>query len=77
MQGSTKHQTMHRLFQERLRAEGEAKGRAQDIIRLLSGRGIQVDDVVRTRLEECTDLDALNMWFDRAIAADAVDELFA
>ncbi|KUN57139.1 hypothetical protein AQJ43_04110 [Streptomyces avermitilis] len=64
------------LSQE-IRAEGEAKGRAADILRILDRRGIPVADTDRERITSCDDLDALTLWFDRAITAASIAEVFA
>ncbi|WP_069166371.1 hypothetical protein [Nocardia altamirensis] len=68
-----------------LRAEGRAEGRdearaetrAEYIVRLLDGRGVDVPDQARARILACQDNDRLDHWFDRAITANTVDELFA
>ncbi|HYO71718.1 MAG TPA: hypothetical protein VEU33_37140 [Archangium sp.] len=49
------------------------------ILRLLSTRGMQVDDAARQRILSCSDLDTLDRWFDRALNAttlsDVLDDL--
>jgi hypothetical protein len=59
------------------RTEGEAKGRAEDILRVLDLRGIDVPEAARERITSCTDLDTLGAWFDRAVTAADTEELFA
>ncbi|WP_028812378.1 hypothetical protein [Streptomyces flavidovirens] len=61
---------------ERLRGEGRAEGRAEDILKLLSKRGVAVPDDTRDRITACTDPDTLSVWFDRAITATSAEELF-
>lgn len=61
---------------QRLRAEGRAEGRAQDILIALEERGIDVSDDAREHVAGCHDLDTLETWFRRAITATSVDELF-
>lgn len=56
--------------------KGVEKGRAQDILRLLEKRGVPTSDAVRARITDCTDLDALDRWFDRAITATDAQALF-
>ncbi|MGW3522736.1 hypothetical protein [Streptomyces olivaceus] len=56
--------------------EGRAKGRAEDILRILEVRGIEISDPVRERVIECTDLDVLGTWFDRSLSAAHAEELF-
>lgn len=70
-------------FTERLRnegaARGEAKGRAEakadDVLRVLRARGVEVPDDVRARIVGCTDLERLDAWLDRASTAHSVDDL--
>jgi hypothetical protein len=62
------------------RAQGEAVGRAEsraeDILRILDKRGIEVDDDSHDRIASCTDLDILGAWLDRSLAAAQVGDLF-
>jgi hypothetical protein len=58
------------------RAEGKAEGRAEALLTLLSARGLDVSDDVRTRITGCTDIGQLNTWIRRAVTAETVDELF-
>ena len=62
---------------ERLRAEGEARGKAEDILVVFEQRGIDVDDRSRALIESCTDLHTLNGWFRRAFKVDEASDLFA
>jgi hypothetical protein len=59
------------------RAEGRAEGKAEAILRLLDRRGIEVSSQERERIAACDDLDLLDLWFDRAIAARSAREVFA
>ncbi|RAJ70665.1 MULTISPECIES: DUF4351 domain-containing protein [unclassified Streptomyces] len=60
----------------RLRAEGRAEGRAEDVLRILDRRGVDVPDALRERVAGCTDLAQLDAWFDRAIFVDTAEALF-
>ena len=78
---------------QRLRAEGREQGRAQGreqglaegrveeagerILRLLTSRNIEVPDSATARIRACSDLEVLDRWFDRAITANDVAEVFA
>lgn len=66
-------------FTERLRNEGEAKGRAEakadGVLRVLRARGVEVPDDVRARIVGCADLERLDAWLDRASTAHSVDDL--
>ncbi|WP_375769048.1 Rpn family recombination-promoting nuclease/putative transposase [Archangium gephyra] len=66
--------------------KGLAKGREEvlprvrgHILQLLTARGVPVDEAARQRILNCTDLDTLDRWFDRALSAttlsDVLDDL--
>ena len=57
------------------REEGLTRGRAEDILRILSARGVQVDDSARQRILTCTDVATLDRWFDRALNATTLREV--
>jgi len=59
------------------RAEGEARGRVEDILVVFEQRGIDVDDKSRELIESCTDPGTLNGWFRRAFKANKASDLFA
>ncbi len=61
---------------EMLRAEGEARTKAADILIVFEQRGIDVDDRSRQLIESCTDLGILNGWFRRAFKVDKASDLF-
>ncbi|MER5358281.1 hypothetical protein [Streptomyces sp. NPDC002785] len=61
---------------ERLRSEGRAEGRAEDILRILSKRGVAVSERVRERIVSCGDLDELSDWLDRSLTAEIAEDLF-
>ncbi|NGN65180.1 hypothetical protein G5C51_14890 [Streptomyces sp. A7024] len=54
-----------------------AQSRAEDIVRLLELRGIEVSDDARERILSCSDLDILTGWFDRAATASSADDVFS
>ncbi|MFJ4617907.1 hypothetical protein [Streptomyces sp. NPDC088812] len=56
--------------------EGEARGEAKAIIRVLEVRGIEVPDAARERVASCTDLEMLGTWLDRSLTASTAEELF-
>lgn len=70
---------------QRLRAEGEAKGRAEgklemaaeNILRLVRARGINVDTTAEQQIRSCRDLELLEQWFNRAITATNIWEVLA
>lgn len=63
------------------RAEGRTEGRRQEVVekvlRLLETRAIEVPAQAKQRIQHCTDLATLDQWFDRAITATDVADLFA
>jgi hypothetical protein len=63
------------------REEGLEQGRIQDrqemTLRILEWRGIAVPDSVRERVMNCSDLDQLDVWAQRAVHALQATELFA
>ncbi|MER5663860.1 hypothetical protein [Streptomyces mirabilis] len=59
------------------RAEGRAKSRAEDILRILDLRAIDIPEAARECVNACTDLELLGTWFDRALTATDAEELFA
>ncbi|WP_405615494.1 hypothetical protein [Streptomyces sp. NBC_00076] len=61
---------------EEIRDEGRAQGRAEDILRILDRRGLDVSDADRERITSCGDLDTLGRWLDRAITTPSTEEIF-
>ena len=62
---------------EETRIEGRAESRAEDILRILDLRAIDIPDAARERVNGCTDLELLGTWFDRALTVTTAEELFA
>ncbi|MGK5728065.1 hypothetical protein [Streptomyces sp. URMC 124] len=59
------------------KAEGEARGKAEMVLRVLEHRGVPVSGGDRERIGECTDLDTVRNWADRAFTVSSTEELFA
>ena len=57
-------------------AQGKAEGKAGAVLQLLSVRGVEVPDETRETILGCTDLAQLDAWFERAVTAATVDDLF-
>ncbi len=57
------------------RQEGLTQGRAEALLRILTARGVQVDEVARQRILACTDLTTLDRWLDRALNATTLSEV--
>jgi len=61
---------------QRLRAEGRAEGRAEDVLRILQRRGVELSESSRERIAGCTDLELLGAWLDRSLTAATEADLF-
>jgi predicted transposase YdaD len=55
--------------------EGEAKGRAEGVLRILAARGVHVPEEARQRILSCTDLVVLDRWFDQALKATRLSDV--
>ena len=58
-------------------AEGEARGKAEAVLKLLNARGLAPTDEQRRQVTSSTDPVQLDLWFDRAITASTAAEVFA
>jgi Domain of unknown function (DUF4351) len=58
-----------------LRAEGEAKGVAKTLVRLLTRKFGPVSDAVRERIDTAG-LEQLETWSDRVLDAATLDDVF-
>ncbi|HEX3473990.1 MAG TPA: hypothetical protein VHT91_03055 [Kofleriaceae bacterium] len=57
-------------------ARGKARAKAEGVLKILTKRGVTTSPLQRRQIEECTDLKTLDRWFDQALTAESVDELF-
>ncbi|MGP3732766.1 hypothetical protein ACTWJ9_06025 [Streptomyces sp. GDS52] len=57
--------------------EGRVEGKAELLLRLMKRRGFPMTEEIRQRVTTCTDMPVLDLWFDRAIDATTLDEVFA
>ncbi len=55
--------------------EGLALGRAEDVLRILAARKIDVGTRVRQRILACTDVIILDRWFEQALNATSLEDL--
>jgi hypothetical protein len=69
-----KHQAIGR---EEGREQGRVAGTAHSLLKLLETRGLVLSPAQRMTIEECTDLRTLESWFERAVTAKAVDDVFS
>ena len=56
-------------------AKGKAEGKQEALLLLLSTRKLPVSSAHRTRIQECTDLDLLDLWIRRATTASSMAEV--
>lgn len=61
---------------QRGRFEAQVQTRAEDILKILAVRGLQVSSKARQRILACRDLPTLDQWFVRAVQATSVSEVF-
>ena len=59
------------------RSEGEARGKAKYVLRVLEVRGVSVNEAQRQEILRCRDLDQLDRWLDRAALASSADEVLS
>lgn len=57
------------------REEGLTRGRAEDILRILTARGVDVGEEARQRILTCTDVATLDRWFDRSLTATTLSDV--
>jgi hypothetical protein len=63
-------------FIAQARQEGVALGLANAVLRLMTRKYVDVPDDARSRVLSA-DVEQLNLWIDRILTADSVDEVFA
>ena len=56
---------------------GEAEGKAEGVLDVLSARGLPVSEAQRARVLGCTDVAILGRWLRRAVTAATAEEVFA
>ncbi|MFE8604294.1 Rpn family recombination-promoting nuclease/putative transposase [Archangium violaceum] len=57
------------------RQEGRAEGLSGAVVRILTARGVHVDESARQRILTCTDMATLEHWFDRALNATTLSDV--
>ena len=58
------------------KAEGEARGEARAILKILRQRGLEVDAAAELRIRETREIDLLDRWLERALEARSVQDIF-
>jgi hypothetical protein len=54
---------------------GLTRGRAEDVLRILTARGVRVDEAARQRILSCPDVATLDRWFERSLNATTLSEV--
>ncbi|MCA9656517.1 MAG: Rpn family recombination-promoting nuclease/putative transposase [Myxococcales bacterium] len=70
---------MYATIRDELLAKGRAEGHARIVRvleRLMDNRGLTLTDELRERVATCEDEDLLQRWFDRAVRASSLTEIF-
>ncbi|GAA4905137.1 hypothetical protein ACFPM3_30115 [Streptomyces coeruleoprunus] len=67
----------HRDPSMRLRAEGRADARIEDLLLVLDARGISVSQDALDLIAACLEQETLRLWLRRAATADTLDDVFA
>ncbi|MFD0850835.1 hypothetical protein ACFQ07_01185 [Actinomadura adrarensis] len=57
-------------------AEVKAEGKAELVLRVLKRRGIHVPSSTRDQILSCTETTTLERWFDRALDARSIEDVF-
>ena len=61
---------------DKVKAETKAETKAEAVLKILTKRRLTTTPLQRRQIETCTDLKTLDRWFDQALTAASVDELF-
>ncbi|MDW4907414.1 hypothetical protein RB628_19160 [Streptomyces sp. ADMS] len=61
---------------EEAQTKGRAEGRAEDVLTVLTERGIDVPEEARERITGCGDPETLSRWLRRAVTAASAAEIF-
>lgn len=56
--------------------EGLAEAKAEDVLKLIDARGIQVTEDQRNQVTAAAGLTQLGKWFDRALNAETAADIF-
>ncbi|REG26159.1 putative transposase/invertase (TIGR01784 family) [Archangium gephyra] len=64
-----------RTYGEELIEQGRQQGLVRAVLRILTARGLHVDEQSRQRILTCTDMTVLDRWLDRALSATALSDV--
>jgi hypothetical protein len=57
--------------------QGKVQERIESVLRILAQRDIRVSEDDKTAIEGCSDMETLEVWFNRALVIDDIKDLFA
>jgi hypothetical protein len=63
-------------FFDAIEAQGEARGEARILLKILKSRSITLTDEQLTRIASCSDPNQLDLWADRALGATCANDIF-
>ena len=63
-------------FFDRIEAIGEVRGEAKSLLLVLEARGVPLTQEQRDLVMSCADVDKLDGWLKRAVAATSADDVF-
>jgi hypothetical protein len=61
---------------EKGREQGAVKSKVEDLIKVITARGLELTKAQFKLVTSCADLGQLAAWFDQALAATTTDEIF-
>lgn len=56
-------------------SQGLLRGKAEDVLTVLTAKGVAVSDALREQIRACTDLDPLQRWLVRAVTATTAEDV--
>jgi hypothetical protein len=56
--------------------QGAVTAKAQDVLKIIDARAIDVTDEQRDQVSSCTDIAQLDQWFDSALTAQTATDIF-
>jgi hypothetical protein len=74
---SQEQRAMYLSVYDEMRADGTTARQHKDLLKVLAHRNLVLDEPLRGRLLGCTDEAQLERWFDRALAATTLAEVFS
>lgn len=73
---SQEKRTMYLSVYDEMRAEGRIESQRNNLLKVLAHRNLVLDEPLRARVLACTNVAQLERWFDRALAATTLADVF-